>query len=75
MSFVVLVESSRLKECVAYLFSFHISKNKKNTLFKGAKVPSPLNGLCFKDFIGSSERRLREWFMEDILDVKSCLDL
>ena len=43
MSFVVLVESSRLKECVAYLFSFHISKNQKNTLFKGAKVPSPLN--------------------------------
>ena len=42
MSFVVLVESYRLKECVAYLFSFHISKNKKNTLFKGAKVPSPL---------------------------------
>ena len=42
MSFVVLVESSRLKECVAYLFSFHISKNQKKTLFKGAKVPSPL---------------------------------
>ena len=39
----VLVESSRWKECVAYLFSFHISKNQKNTLFKGAKVPSPLN--------------------------------
>ena len=47
MSFVVLVESSRLKECVAYLFSFHISKNQKNTLFKGAKVPSPRKNNLF----------------------------
>ena len=50
MSFVVLVESSRLKECVAYLFSFHISKNQKNTLFKGAKVPSPLNMIIYLSY-------------------------
>ena len=51
MSCVVLVESSRLKECVAYLFSFHISKNQKNTLFKGAKVPSPLKAFVHSNHL------------------------
>ena len=43
LSFVVLVESSSSKECVANLFSFHILEKTKNTLFKGAKVTSPLS--------------------------------
>ena len=43
LSFVVLVESSRLKECVPYLLSFHMSKNKKTPFSKVRRSRAPLS--------------------------------